>query len=113
MYKREEIASILTQPLRVIMGSSYIKYKKTAESMTFLNKAIRSMSRRELLATVGYLALKYGIVEQPIPQNQQKGVESDKKEANRNKTQNSIQERDNNTQTRISTATRMVGCRLG
>jgi len=110
MIKREEIASVLTQPLRVIMGSSYVKYKKTAESMTFLNKAIRSMSRRELLALIGYLSLKYGIVEQPLPQNQQKeqkGDKSDRKEENRKKSKEASRS------SKTSPRTRMDGCRLG
>ena len=81
--------------------------------MMFLNKAVVGMSRKELLALIGYLSLKYGIMEQPVPQNQQKeekGVKSGRKEENRDKTQRSTNKREN---TRISTETRMAGCRLG
>lgn len=63
---------ILSMPLSVLMGRSYSKYKKTGESMMFLNKAVRTMSKRELLAFIGYLALKNGIVEQPLPQQKEK-----------------------------------------
>ena len=68
----------LQQPLRVIMGRSYLKYKKVAEDMLFLNKAVRSMSKRELMALVGYLSLKYGIVEQPIPSHSTIGKKNDR-----------------------------------
>ncbi len=66
---------ILSMPLSILMGKSYSKYKKVGENMMFLNKAVRGMSKRELTVLVGYFALKYGIVPQPVPQQKVKNEE--------------------------------------
>ncbi len=78
--------------------------------MLFLNKAVRSMSKRELMATVGYLALKYGIVEQPIPPHKSIGRENDKNKKKR-KTQE-ITTTDRRT-VKTSEDARMDSSRLG
>ena len=52
--------TILQFPLRILMGKSYYKYKKVAEDMLFLNKAVRNMTKKELLAIVGYQYLLMG-----------------------------------------------------
>ena len=44
----------ISMPLSILMGKSYSKYKKVGENMMFLNKACRNMSKRELLAVIGY-----------------------------------------------------------
>ena len=49
-----KLPEILSMPLSVLMGKSYSKYKKVGENMMFLNKACRGMSKRELLAVIGY-----------------------------------------------------------
>lgn len=97
----------MQQPLRVIMGRSYLKYKKVAEDMLFLNKAVRTLSKRELLSIIGYFALKYGIVEQPIPPHKPTSKE---KAGNKNERENTKEERST---VGIQQTVRMDSSRLG
>ena len=112
---RQGQVEFLQQPLRVIMGRSYLKYKKVAEDMLFLNKAVRSMSKRELMALVGYFALKYGIVDQPMPPHSTIGEKNDKsrktniKESGRNR----HPERTTDRTVVTNAETRMDSSRLG
>ena len=73
--RKENVPERIDMPLRILMGKSYSKYKKVGENMMFLNKAVRGMSKRELTVLVGYFALKYGIVPQPVPQQKVKNEE--------------------------------------
>ena len=107
---RQGQVEFLQQPLRVIMGRSYLKYKKVAEDMLFLNKAVRSMSKRELMATVGYFALKYGIIDQPMPPHNLTGKKNDNKK--RENTKNSPKRTTDRTVV-TNAETRMDSSRLG
>ena len=110
----------ISQPLRVLMGKSYYKYKRVAEDMMFLNKAVRTLSKRELMAIIGYFALKYGIVEQPQPQykgakngrNKENREKASNREENREKASNREENRKETPTASTSPESRMDDCRL-
>ena len=55
----------ISRPLWALVGKkSYDNFKKVALNSSFLNKSLRSMSKKELLAYIGYLVRLYGITGQ-------------------------------------------------
>ncbi len=113
---KQEIESI-SLPLRLLMGKSYNKYKNVANSMLFLNKSIRGMSKRELLAIIGYFALKNGMVEQPMPHNQPKR-ENNEQTNKTNQTKdteatNAAEDTNNTANAKTTERVRMAGSKLG